>query len=45
MLTALRISRRFPGGIDGGDPRRIPQHAPDYLETCATFHRAGPRMR
>src|ERR1700759_4187276 len=40
MLTALRDRpthlQRFPDGIDGEEiyQKRIPQHHPDYLETC-----------
>src|SRR5258707_4217019 len=40
MLTALRDRpthlQRFPDGIDGEEiyQKRVPQHHPDYLETC-----------
>jgi DNA ligase D len=47
MLTALRDRpthlQRFPDGIDGEEiyQKRIPQHAPDYLETCVVTFPSG----
>ncbi|EUA19246.1 DNA polymerase LigD family protein [Mycobacterium xenopi 4042] len=47
MLTALRDRpthlQRFPDGIDGEEiyQKRIPQHHPDYLETCRVTFPSG----
>ena len=47
MLTALRDRpthlQRFPDGIDGEEiyQKRIPQHHPDYLETCRIMFPSG----
>jgi DNA ligase D len=47
MLTALRDRpthlQRFPDGIDGEEiyQKRIPQHAPDYLQTCRVAFPSG----
>jgi DNA ligase D len=47
MLTALRDRpthlQRFPEGIDGEEiyQKRIPQHHPDYLETCRVTFPSG----
>jgi DNA ligase D len=47
MLTALRDRpthlQRFPDGIDGEEiyQKRIPQHHPDYLETCRITFPSG----
>src|SRR3984885_10883951 len=47
MLTALRDRpthlQRFPDGIDGEEiyQKRIPQHHPDYLETCQITFPSG----
>src|SRR6202012_2065399 len=47
MLTALRDRpthlQRFPDGIDGEEiyQKRIPQHHPDYLETCRLTFPSG----
>jgi DNA ligase D len=47
MLTALRDRpthlQRFPDGIGGEEiyQKRIPQHAPDYLETCTVTFPSG----
>ena len=47
MLTALRDRpthlQRFPDGIDGEEiyQKRIPQHHPDYLETCTVTFPSG----
>jgi DNA ligase D len=47
MLTSLRDRpthlQRFPDGIDGEEiyQKRIPQHHPDYLETCKVTFPSG----
>ncbi|BDB45582.1 MULTISPECIES: non-homologous end-joining DNA ligase [Mycobacterium] len=47
MLTALRDRpthlQRFPDGIDGEEiyQKRVPQHHPDYLETCRITFPSG----
>jgi DNA ligase D len=47
MLTALRDRpthlQRFPDGIDGEEiyQKRVPQHHPDYLETCRVTFPSG----
>src|SRR5262245_53658914 len=47
MLTALRDRpthlQRFPDGIDGEEiyQKRVPQHHPDYLETCTVTFPSG----
>ena len=47
MLTALRDRpthlQRFPDGIEGEEiyQKRIPKHAPDYLETCVVTFPSG----
>ena len=47
MLTALRDRpthlQRFPDGIDGEEiyQKRVPQHRPDYLETCRVTFPSG----
>ncbi|WP_421843522.1 DNA polymerase domain-containing protein [Mycobacterium sp.] len=47
MLAALRDRpthlQRFPDGIDGEEiyQKRIPQHHPDYLETCRVMFPSG----
>src|SRR3979490_1686099 len=47
MLDALRNRpthlQRFPDGIDGEEiyQKRIPQHHPDYLETCRVTFPSG----
>jgi DNA ligase D len=47
MFTALRDRpthlQRFPDGIDGEEiyQKRIPQHHPDYLETCRVTFPSG----
>jgi DNA ligase D len=47
MLTALRDRpthlQRFPEGIDGEEiyQKRVPQHHPDYLETCRVTFPSG----
>src|ERR1700724_4776924 len=47
MLTALRDRpthlQRFPDGIEGEEiyQKRVPQHHPDYLETCRVTFPSG----
>jgi DNA ligase D len=47
MLTSLRDRpthlQRFPDGIDGEEiyQKRVPQHHPDYLETCRVTFPSG----
>src|ERR1700756_2329242 len=47
MLTALRDRpthlQRFPDGIDGEEiyQKRVPQHHPDYLQTCRVTFPSG----